>query len=73
MLDLSSLVLILLAPFLGVLVGLIPTVGALIALILLYPLLLHFTPLVLIIFYALLINARDFSGSVSAINLGILG
>lgn len=68
-----SALLIAISPLLGVLIGLIPSVGALITMILLYPILQQFTPIVLIIFYALLVNARDFSGSVSAISLGVLG
>ena len=65
--------LLLAAPIIGILVGLIPSMGVAMALILLYPLLLLFDPIILIVFYAILTNARDFSGSVSAINLGLLG
>ena len=65
--------LLLSAPLIGILVGLIPTMGVTMTLILLYPLLLLFDPIILIVFYAILTNARDFSGSVSAINLGLLG
>ena len=65
--------LILLSPFIGVLVGLLPAMGAFFTLILLYPVVSGMSPLALIIFYAILINARDFSGSVSALNFGLMG
>ena len=68
-----ELALLLSAPLIGILVGLIPSMGVTMTLILLYPLLLLFDPVILIVFYAILTNARDFSGSVSAINLGLLG
>jgi putative tricarboxylic transport membrane protein len=64
---------ILFAPVIGVLVGLIPALGATLTLILMYPLLMQLEPLTLILFYAVMVNARDFSGSVSAISFGLLG
>lgn len=64
---------ILSAPVIGVIVGLIPALGATLTMILLYPLLMQFEPLTLILFYAIMVNARDFSGSVSAISFGLLG
>ena len=68
-----DILLILLAPFIGVLVGLLPAMGAFFTIIMLYPVVSEMSPLALIIFYAVLINARDFSGSVSALNFGLLG
>lgn len=68
-----DILLILLAPFIGVLVGLLPAMGAFFTIIMLYPIVSEMSPLALIIFYAVLINARDFSGSVSALNFGLLG
>lgn len=65
--------LLLLSPFIGILVGFLPAMGAFFTLLLMYPLLINMDPLFLILFYAILISARDFSGSVSALNFGILG
>jgi putative tricarboxylic transport membrane protein len=68
-----SFLLILLAPLIGILVGLIPGLGASIMLLLLYPFLLKFEPIIIILFYAVMVNAKDFSGSVSAIGFGMCG
>ena len=68
-----SFLLILLAPLIGILVGLIPALGASLMMLLLYPFLLKFEPAIIILFYAVMVNARDFSGSVSAIGFGLCG
>ena len=65
--------LLLSSPFIGILVGFLPAMGAFFTLLLMYPLLMDMDPLLLILFYSILISARDFSGSVSALNFGILG
>lgn len=64
---------VLLAPIIGLMVGLLPGVGGTLIMLLLYPFLSNFDITAIILFYAIMINARDFSGSVSAINFGILG
>ena len=61
------------APFIGLLVGLMPALGATLLLILMYPFLVTFDVATLIMFYAIVVGARDFSGSVSALNFGLLG
>ena len=61
------------APFIGILVGLMPALGATLLLILMYPLLVTFEVATIIMFYAIVVGARDFSGSVSALNFGLLG
>ena len=66
-------ILILLAVPIGVLVGLLPGLGALMTMVLLYPLLDSFDIYTIIIFYAVLVNAKEFSGSVSALNFNVLG
>jgi|TARA_R100000455_G_C6271469_1_gene127717 putative tricarboxylic transport membrane protein len=61
------------APFIGLLVGLMPALGATLLLILMYPWLVQFDVATIIMFYAIMVGARDFSGSVSALNFGLLG
>mgnify|MGYP006077328923 FL=1 len=61
------------APFIGLLVGLMPALGATLLLILMYPWLVQFDVATIIMFYAIVGGARDFSGSVSALNFGLLG
>lgn len=61
------------APFIGLLVGLMPALGATLLLILMYPFLVTFDVATIIMFYAIVVGARDFSGSVSALNFGLLG
>ena len=61
------------APFIGLLVGLMPALGATLLLILMYPWLVQFDVATIIMFYAIVVGARDFSGSVSALNFGLLG
>ncbi len=69
----SQYILIFLAVPIGVLVGLLPGLGALLAMVLLYPLLDSFDFYTIIIFYAVLVNAKEFSGSVAALNFNMLG
>jgi putative tricarboxylic transport membrane protein len=65
--------LLLSAPMIGVVIGLMPALGALFVMLMLYPVLLHVTPWVVVVFYAMIIAARDFSGSVAALGFGMLG
>jgi TctA family transporter len=66
-------ILLLAAPIIGLLVGFLPALGATTTMLLLYPLLAQFDPLYIILFYCIMINAREFSGSVSAIGFNLLG
>jgi putative tricarboxylic transport membrane protein len=68
-----ELLLLLLAPAIGILVGLMPGLGPMFVLLILYPVLNMMSPAVLIAFYAVMISARDFSGSVAALCFGTLG
>ena len=68
-----DLLLLLLAPAIGILVGLMPGLGPVFMLLILYPMLNMMSPAVLIAFYAVMISARDFSGSVAALCFGTLG
>jgi len=68
-----ELLLLLLAPAIGILVGLMPGLGPVFMLLILYPMLNMMSPAVLIAFYAVMISARDFSGSVAALCFGTLG
>ena len=61
------------APLIGLLVGLLPSMGATMMMLLLYPILQHINFIYIILFYAIMINASQFSGSVSAIGFNILG
>jgi TctA family transporter len=65
--------LIILGIILGLLGGLLPGIGNVVILLSLYPLLTQYSPEYIILFYAVLIQTSNFSGSVSAINLGLLG
>ena len=65
--------LLLSAPFIGLLVGLLPSMGATMMMLLLYPILQHIDFIYIILFYAIMINASQFSGSVSAIGFNLLG
>lgn len=64
---------LLFAPLIGLLVGLLPSMGATMMMLLLYPVLQHINFIYIILFYAIMINASQFSGSVSAIGFNILG
>jgi TctA family transporter len=64
---------LLLAPFIGILIGFIPALGATMAMLLLYPLLGKLDVHLIIIFYAVIISCKEFSGSVSAICFNLLG
>lgn len=62
-----------LAPMIGIVIGLMPGLGALFVMLMLWPLLTSVTPWVMVAFYAMIIAARDFSGSVAALGFGMLG
>lgn len=62
-----------LAPVVGIVIGLMPGLGALFVMLMLYPMLLHVSPWIVVIFYAMMLAARDFSGSVAALGFGMLG
>lgn len=57
----------------GIICGLIPGVGMLGAIALLYPLLLYFSPIELLMFYTCMVCSAQYFGSVTAIYLGIAG
>jgi putative tricarboxylic transport membrane protein len=61
------------APVIGIVIGLMPGLGALFVMLMLYPMLLHVTPWVVVVFYSMIIAARDFSGSVAALGFGMMG
>jgi len=61
------------APLIGIVVGLMPGLGALLVVLLLYPLLILMPSWAVVVFYAMVIAARDFSGSVAALGFGMLG
>jgi len=61
------------APLIGIVIGLMPGLGALFVMLMLYPMLLHVTPWVVVVFYSMIIAARDFSGSVAALGFGMMG
>lgn len=65
--------LLVLAPMIGIVIGLMPGLGALFVMLMLYPMLIHISPWVVVTFYAMIIAARDFSGSVAALGFGMLG
>lgn len=64
---------IIIAPIVGIIVGLLPAIGALMTMIAFYPLLVAVDPLTSICFYAMMLTASQFSGSVAAIWFGVLG
>lgn len=57
----------------GLAVGLIPTIGPFLAMVLLYPILHVFDPMSIIGFYVCMLMAANFSGSVTGILFGIPG
>lgn len=61
------------APLLGLIIGLLPGVGVTLSLILLWPILILFDPITLLVFYSMVVTAKEFSGSVSALNFGLMG
>jgi len=65
--------LLVIAPIVGIVIGMMPGLGALFVMLMLYPMLLHVSPLIVVVFYAMIIAARDFSGSVAALGFGMLG
>lgn len=71
--EIFNLAILLIAPFVGIIIGLLPAIGAIITMIAFFPLLLSASPNVAICFYAMMLTASQFSGSVSAIWFGILG
>jgi putative tricarboxylic transport membrane protein len=58
---------------LGLVAGLLPGVGSVVTMIAMFPILVNWPPETVIIFYAVLIQSNNFSSSVSALNLGLLG
>jgi putative tricarboxylic transport membrane protein len=69
----TLIILLLLGIFLGLVAGFLPGIGNVVILLSLYPLLTQYSPEYVILFYAVLIQTSNFSSSVSAINLGLLG
>ena len=65
--------LLLFSPLIGLIIGLMPALGATVAMLLLYPLLATMDVYAVIIFYAVIISCKEFSGSISAICFNLLG
>ena len=57
----------------GILCGLIPGVGMLVAIAMLYPILLGLQPVELLMFYTCMVCSAQYFGSITAIYLGIAG
>lgn len=68
-----SIFILSIAPIIGVIIGLIPGVGSFVTMITFYPLLMQVDPWISIYFYAIIITASQFSGSVVAIKFGLVG
>lgn len=64
---------IMLAIIIGLIAGFLPGIGNTLIVLAMAPILLTWPPEISILFYAVLIQCANFSGSVSALNLGILG
>lgn len=58
---------------LGLISGLLPGIGNTLIIMIMFPVVLGWPPEVAIVFYAVMIQCSSFSGSVSALNLGLLG
>ena len=58
---------------LGLLAGLFPGIGNTVIILTLFPVLINWPSEIVILFYVVLIQSSNFTGSVSAINLGLLG
>ena len=65
--------LFLFAVIIGIAVGLLPGIGLFSAMILLYPILITFSPTDILVFYAVMGGASQFSGSVTACIIGAAG
>ena len=57
----------------GIICGLIPGVGMLVGIAILYPFLLDFQPVELLIFYTSMVCSAQYFGSITAIYLGLAG
>lgn len=73
MTDLAVLVLLLTAPLVGLVVGMMPAMGVAFTMILFYPVLSGLSPAIILSFYGAVLVSCQFSGSLAAINLGLLG
>lgn len=58
---------------LGLLSGMFPGIGNTVIILTLFPVLISWPPEIVLLFYIVLIQCNNFTGSVSAINLGLLG
>jgi putative tricarboxylic transport membrane protein len=57
----------------GIFVGLIPAVGPFLTMVILYPLLVTFDPMNIVLFYVTMLTAANFSGSVTGVLFGVPG
>lgn len=57
----------------GIIAGIVPGVGMLVAIALMYPILLDFQPVELLIFYTSMVCSAQYFGSITAIYLGLAG
>jgi putative tricarboxylic transport membrane protein len=57
----------------GICVGLIPAVGPFLTMVILYPLLVTFDPINIVLFYVTMLTAANFSGSVTGVLFGVPG
>lgn len=57
----------------GIFVGLIPAVGPFLTMVILYPLLVTFEPMSIVLFYVAMLTAANFSGSVTGVLFGVPG
>ena len=73
LIDLFSFLVLLSAVPAGLMVGLLPAVGAVLLMTTFYSVLLHVDPTVSLCFYVIALTAAQFSGSVSAICFGLIG
>ncbi len=71
MIDLVQVAL--LGAIFGIVAGLIPGVGILVVIAMLYPFLLDFQPVELLLFYISMVSSAQYFGSVTAIYLGLAG
>jgi putative tricarboxylic transport membrane protein len=66
------LIILLAVPF-GLISGLLPSIGSTVSIVLLYVFLQQLTPDIILSFYIVFLTASQFSGSVSALWLGVMG
>lgn len=57
----------------GIFVGLLPAVGPFLTMVILYPLLITFEPMGIVLFYVTMLTASNFSGSVTGVLFGVPG